>query len=172
MSICWDKIITYICNGNTKREGAMCYCNGYSGLAIADYFVEKALNEGKNITNMSVLKMIYFAQGFGFVELGRKLIKDDFYAWQWGPVEINTYKAFAKYKDRPIKAVSNKTDSELIDIKTHSEIVSFLDEVYKLLPVNPFVLSEKTHVAGGPWDKTNPYDIIDVDLIKDYFMNN
>ena len=34
----------------------MCYCNGYSGLAIADYFVKKALSEGKPITNMHVLK--------------------------------------------------------------------------------------------------------------------
>lgn len=31
--------------------------------------------------------MIYFAHGLAYPTLHRKLIKDPFYAWGWGPVE-------------------------------------------------------------------------------------
>ncbi|OAV70892.1 putative phage-associated protein [Bacteroidales bacterium Barb6] len=86
----------------------MCYCNGYSGLAVADYLVEKALQDGTPISNMTVLKMIFFAQGFGFPDLNRRLIRDEFYAWQWGPVEEKTYKAFRKYGGNGIMRPSNK----------------------------------------------------------------
>lgn len=149
----------------------MCYCNGYSGLAIADYFIKKALKEEKPITNMHVLKMIYFAQGFGFSELNRRLIKDDFYAWQWGPVEITTYETFRKYKGNPIQSISNKTNKELEDIEKCDDVVKFLNKIYKLRQIDPFVLSEKTHAPKGPWAKTKPYDIIDINLIQNYFEN-
>lgn len=147
----------------------MCYCDGYSGLAIADYFVKKALSLNEAITNMHVLKMIYFAQGFGFTELNRRLIKDEFYAWQWGPVEVNTYKAFRRYGGGPIKNISNTTNDELDDIALRLDITQFLDKIYKLRSINPFVLSEKTHEPNGPWAQTRAYNIIDVNLIRDYF---
>ena len=38
-----------------------------------------------------------------------------------------------------------------------------------LAKVNPFTLSEKTHEAGSPWDKTAGYAQIDDQLIKDYY---
>ena len=104
--------------------------------------------------------------------LGCRLIKDDFYAWQWGPVEVKTYESFSKYKSNPIRSISNKTNDELEDIKSKPEIVAFLERIYKLVDINPFVLSEKTHTPGGPWSKTKPYGIIDVQLIKEYFTNN
>lgn len=143
--------------------------NGYSGLAVADYFIEKAISENKTITNMSILKMIYFVQGFGFQILNRRLIKDDFYAWQWGPVSKEVYYTFQKYGSNSISSPSNQKTKELEDIKRHPEITDILNKIYQLRGVNPFVLSEKTHVPGGPWSKTEPYQIIDVDLIRSYF---
>lgn len=148
----------------------MCYCNGYRGLAVADYLIEKAIADNKPITNMSVLKMIFFAQGFGFPDLGRRLIKDDFYAWDWGPVEVNTYKKFRKYGGNPIAGISHAADDELSDIKSHPEIVAFLDKIYKLIDINPFKLSEVTHKSGSPWSQTEPYRKIDVDIIRNYYI--
>lgn len=143
----------------------------YSGLAIADYFIEKALAENKKITNMSVLKMVYFVQGYGFQILNRRLIKDDFYAWQWGPVEREVYFTFQRYGSQSIAATSGRTNSELCEIKRQPEVVEILDKIYQLRGVNPFVLSEQTHVPGGPWSKTQPYQKIDVDLIRKYYSN-
>lgn len=148
----------------------MCYCAGYSGLAIADYFIEKALSEGKAITNMHVLKMIYFAQAFGFVQLNRKLIKDDFYAWKFGPVEIKTYEVFKIFGSNNITTISGRTDSELRDLKAHPDIIEFLNMLYGLLiDVNTFTLSDMTHIAGGPWYVTPSYQIIEPEKIRSYY---
>lgn len=147
----------------------MSYCEGYSGLAIADYFIEKALEDKKAITNIHVLKMIYFAQAFSFSELGIKLIKDDFYAWRFGPVEVKTYETFKHYGASPITSTSKSTKEELEDIKNKSEIVAFLDKLSVLAGVSAYKLVELTHVTGGPWDTTIPYDIIPTEKIRAYY---
>lgn len=147
----------------------MCYCDGYSGLAIADYFIETAIAENKAITNMHVLKIIYFAQAFSFSELSIKLIKDDFYAWRFGPVEIHTYEEFKKYGASSITSSSGKTNDELIDIRKHTDIVNFLDKLAVLIDANPFHLSDLSHIQGGPWYVTPLYHIIDYGKIKSFY---
>lgn len=148
----------------------MDYLNGYSGLAIADYFIEKAIKDRKTITNMAVLKMIYFAQGFCYSDLKRQLIRDDFYAWKFGPVEISTYEEFKQYGAGCITKSSGKTKEELNELYNHSEIITFLDKVYGLIDIHPYTLSNITHEAGSPWDLTPIYQVIKKELIKNYFV--
>lgn len=73
------------------------YHQKYKGLSIADYFVKKCIEQNIPVTNMSILNMIYFAHGFSYAIRHESLIKDPFLAWQWGPVERNTYNCFKKY---------------------------------------------------------------------------
>lgn len=162
--------ICLFCRKQTVRDRYMAYEDGYSGLAIADYLIRKANQENKTITNMAVLKMIYFAQGFGFADLNRQLIKDDFYAWKFGPVEIKTYEEFKQYGAGGITSISGKTDLELKDIEKHLEVKQFLDKIYKLVDIHPYTLSDKTHKSGSPWDLTSIFQIINKDVIKDYFI--
>ncbi|MDR0581832.1 MAG: DUF4065 domain-containing protein, partial [Prevotellaceae bacterium] len=156
-------------NGKTA---IMDYTGKYSGLAIADYLIEKAQQENKKITNLGVLKMIFFAQGFGFPELQMALIRDDFYAWALGPVEPKTYEVFKQYGSSNILAPSGKTISELEDIKSRPERVQFLDKISELTDVNPFVLMAKTHEAGSPWEITGLYNKINPELICQYYTYN
>ena len=141
----------------------------YSGLAIADYFVKRCIDNNTPITNMSVLKMIYFAHGLAYAQFNRKLIKNPFYAWGWGPVERNTYDEFKKYVADPITSVSNRTDSELCEIESDPQLKSFLDGLLPLAKIDPFVLSRKSHEPGGPWAVTSPYNAIDDKLIQVFF---
>lgn len=139
----------------------------YSGLAIADYFIKKCLDANIPVTNMAILKMVYFAHGLAYPQLGGKLIKDPFYKWPWGPVEVHTYEEFKKYGSQPIKSVSGKTDIE--QIKQCPELTAFLDSLVPLAKVPPFVLSEKSHVKGGPWDVARFFDVIDNKTIETFF---
>lgn len=141
----------------------------YSGLAIADYFIKKCLEKNIPITNMAVLKMIYFAHGFCYALKNLKLIDDSFYAWPWGPVERKTYDEFKIYGSKPISSVSGKTNDILFKIENSPEIVSFLDRLIPLAKADPFVLSKKSHVAGGPWDVTPMFQKIDDKIIQVYF---
>lgn len=139
----------------------------YSGLAIADYFIKKCLEQGISVTNMSILKMIYFAHGLAYPQLGRKLIKDSFYKWPWGPVEPHTYETFKIYGSRQITSISGKTNVD--EIEEDSEVVKFLDTLIPLARLSPFVLSEKSHVKGGPWDVARFFDVIDNKTIETFF---
>lgn len=141
----------------------------YSGLAIADYFIEKCLSERIPVTNMTILKMIYFAHGLAYPQLGRKLIKDPFYKWLWGPVEKLTYEEFKSYGSGPIRSISGKTNKEIEDIKQDKDLTFFLDSLMPLTKISPFVLSEKSHERGGPWDVASFFHVIDNKTIETFF---
>lgn len=141
----------------------------YSGLAIADYFIEKCLEKDTPVTNMSILKMIYFAHGLAYPQLNRKLIKDPFYKWPWGPVEKHTYEEFKNYGSNPIRATSGKTDLELAEIRNDTILSKFLDSLLPLAKITPFALSEKSHEKGGPWDVASIFKIIDNKTIETFF---
>lgn len=143
--------------------------NGYSGLAIADYFIKKCLDEKIPVTNMAILKMVYFAHGLAYPTLNRKLVKDPFLRWGWGPVAQKVYDQFKKYGANPIKEVSGKTYIEQEEIVADTELTSFLDGLLPLAKVNPFTLSRKSHEPGGPWDVTYPYAVIDDKVIQVFF---
>lgn len=144
---------------------------GYSGLAIADYFIEQANQKQIPITNMAVLKMIYFAHGLSYPTLGRKLITDPFLAWKWGPVEPKTYNQFSAYNNLPIAQPSGRTTTELQSIKADTELRTLLDSLLPLAMYNPLVLSEITHENGAPWSKTPNLRPIEDNLIREYFNN-
>ncbi len=141
----------------------------YSGLVIADYFVRECLKKRIPITNMSVLKMIYFAHGFYYALKGKKLVDDPFYAWPWGPVEKKTYDCFKKYVSSPIIATSETTDKELAKLDADKDLTSFLNQFLPLANIDPFLLSQKSHEAGGPWAVTPAYQEIDDRIIQVYF---
>lgn len=143
--------------------------SAYSGLAIADYFIERCLDNGKHITNMSVLKMVYFAHGLAYPSLERKLIKNPFYRWDWGPVERHVYDTFKQYGANPIQSVSGRTNEELSRIKCDKILCQFLDSLLPLADLSPFTLSRKSHEPGGPWDVTAPYAVIDDKIIQVFF---
>lgn len=163
------KNICLFCNKQKTRYKHMVYEDGYSGLAIADYFIKKCNEQGIPVTNMAILKMIYFAHGFAYPLLGRKLIKDPFYAWEFGPVEINTYKEFRKYGSNPIISIFNKTNNIIDDISKDETLVKFLNKVIPLAQKDPFELSKRSHEKGGPWDLTNNNDAISDKIIEAFF---
>lgn len=142
---------------------------GYSGLAIADYFIERSLEEGIPVTNMSILKMIYFAHGLAYPQLNRKLVRDLFFKWPWGPVEKHTYEEFKSYGSNNITAPSGKCKPEVEDIRKDTTLTAFLDSLLPLAKIPPFVLSEKSHEKGGPWDVATFFQPIDNRTIETFF---
>lgn len=145
------------------------YNNGYSGLAIADYFIKKCLDAKIPVTNMAILKMLYFAHGLAYPQLRCRLIKDPFYAWGWGPVEKKTYDEFKKYGATAICSISGKTNKEQEGIMRDNNLKTFLDSLLPLAKIDPFVLSRKSHEPGGPWSVTTPYKEIDNKIIEVFF---
>ena len=113
--------------------------------------------------------MIYFAHGLAYPQLGRKLIKDPFLKWPWGPVEKHTYEIFKVYGSNPIQEISGKTERELEDIKRDTDLCTFLDSLMPLTKISPFALSERSHEKGGPWDVASFFQVIDNKTIETFF---
>lgn len=59
------------------------------------------------ITNLKLQKLLYFVQGEFLKTRNARLISDDFYAWQLGPVVPNVYYEYAIYSSSQIPSIQN-----------------------------------------------------------------
>ena len=82
-----------------------------------------------------------------------------------GGTVIDISKLFAlKY----VSPILDLYDGKL-PIEKDKELCIFLDKFIPLAKASPFVLSDKSHVSGGPWDVTPAFKEIDEKIIQVYF---
>ncbi|MFN3231446.1 MAG: Panacea domain-containing protein [Alphaproteobacteria bacterium] len=111
------------------------------------------------LTNMQLLKLLFFAHGWMLAGKGRPLISNNFEAWEYGPVVRVVYEQFSKYKKNPIAARAKRVDILTGEVSTYeynfdSETETFLTTI--LDAYSEFsgpVLSNMTHEPGSPWDQ-------------------
>lgn len=126
---------------------------------IANYILDYAEPRGLSITVMTLLKLIYFAHGWVLSKHQKPLIKNNFEAWQYGPVIRIVYDEFKSFKSNPITARATKFNpSEQIRYiaeynipPEEAEIINFVVEWYGRL--HAYDLSNITHQEGSSWDK-------------------
>ncbi|MBX2834978.1 MAG: DUF4065 domain-containing protein [Micavibrio sp.] len=143
-------------------------------IAVANYFVQKGMDESIPISPMKVQKLVYIAHGWHLALLDEPLIEDKVGAWPFGPVIGSIYKAFSTYAKNYIQtlAQSNGQDISLNNVST--ETTNLLDEVwdgYKKFSATK--LSNMTHENNSPWDLTyveGRSNIIEDNLIKSYYQ--
>ena len=137
----------------------------YSGLDIAKYVINRCKNYGKPVSNLHLQKILYFLQGEYFNATNTWLIKDDFLAWQYGPVlqdvydEYSWYYSSLIYEDYDIQLTC--VNKEIID--------SIIDEKRKKTAGQ---LVEESHKIGGAWQSCHnglKSTVIPKDLIKNEF---
>lgn len=71
-----------------------------NALSVANYFIERSHKDGKGITPLKLMKLVYIAYGFGLAVLDRVLIDyrfDHVEAWKLGPVIPSVYHSFKIY---------------------------------------------------------------------------
>jgi uncharacterized phage-associated protein len=128
----------------------------YDARQIANWFVERANRDGRRLSIMSLLKLTYIAHGWHLETRQSALFNNRIEAWRYGPVIPDVYNAFRSQGVNVIAPISVAQPAMLgVDDQ------SFLEEIWKIYgSLDPFHLSELTHVAGGPWDlatKTGGY---------------
>lgn len=153
----------------------------YKPAHIANFFIDKANDEGDLITQMKLMKLVYI--GFGWVKalLDRDLFPDEIEAWRHGPVIPALYHEFKHFGSRPITdhAIEFDLDSmetQIPRIKGDDEKVKLILEkvwnIYKRFSAKS--LRDKTHEAGTPWSSAYepgmPSQEIDKNTIKDHFI--
>lgn len=128
----------------------------YDARQIANWFVLRAQQEGRSLSIMQLLKLVYIAHGWHLETQHGPLYSNKIEAWQYGPVIPDVYNSFR----RQGVAVSN-TAQEVPSVEFDPADAQLLNEVWNIYGKLPaFRLSDLTHVPGGPWDiatKTGGY---------------
>lgn len=143
----------------------------YDSIAVSNYFIRKANEEGVGATPMKILKLVYLAHGWYLGNFKEPLINENVLAWKYGPVIREVYNAFRIYGSSHVSAPHIKVSSDFTDI----EADAFLDYVWhRYKSHDGLYLSSITHEENSPWDityKTNGQGaIIPTDLIRDYYV--
>ena len=78
-----------------------------SALSIANYFIDLAQSQSKEIKPLRLMKLVYIAHGFMLAMLNRSVLNPRFdrvEAWKYGPVIPSVYHSFKAYGNSPITA--------------------------------------------------------------------
>lgn len=140
----------------------------YSALDIAKWFLninraQMNFEDSEYITNLKLQKLLYYAQGYYLARKNDPLFKEDFIAWEHGPV---IRKVYDEYKKNGAKGIEYNEDFN-ISIDRETEII--LNEVYeKFGQFSAWKLRDMTH-QEMPWRTTTRNDIISKEKIKEYF---
>ena len=143
-----------------------------SKVVDAACFIINTVNEQEEgqVSNLSINKLLYFAQGLSLAKTGKPLFANKIDAWQRGPVIAKIYHQYKEYDDGAIPNQEyniNSLSDEDQDI--------LLETIARYGKYSAEHLVALTHVVGGPW--ANNYNgkrntQIPQEDIKSYFIEN
>lgn len=156
----------------------------YDARAVANYFLDLSNEKEIQITNLKLQKLIFFVHGHFLADYKKPLVKNDFEAWDFGPVVKILYKNFKKFGPNPIKDKAQKFNpifrkKEVVRYNFPKEIEEFLEEIFSFYSrISSGQLVKMTHIEGGPWDVTKNHSqeklninlVIDDKLIQEHFL--
>lgn len=129
----------------------------YRVMDVANYVVERFAEQEHPITNLLLLKMLYYLQAYSLVNNGERLFRENIEKWGYGPVEPIVYSYFKSNGAAPILhsveyAVINGDYLEIINPtgrnleRTDSSVINDITEkLYRKYHENPFDLVNITH---------------------------
>ncbi|QWF18146.1 Panacea domain-containing protein [Lysobacter capsici] len=137
---------------------------------VAQYVVERVREKRDTVTPLQLMKLVYLAHGFTLGVLGRPLIRDEFEAWQYGPVSRDLYEATRRYRSAPVDFVEGARSVDL-DPEERSVVDQVIDYYSQFDGIR---LSALTHEKDSPWDRawsagTGKNKLISNNLIENYY---
>ena len=150
--------------------------------AIANLVLDVAEQDGVEVGNLAINKIVYFLHGWTLAKFGRPLVSAKIEAWKRGPVFRELYREFKQFKEKPIafratkiNLVSGEIEECEYDI-SEDERDFLVKLVRSYLKITPYNLMMMSHEPDGPWDQvwnhasnSNPGMHISNELIGAYF---
>lgn len=127
---------------------------------IANEILRRSWELGFEPTQIEIQKITYFLHGHHLTDHGEPMVKTEFEAWQFGPVQSVLRDAFRSWGDEPIGDIAKRFDPVK---RTHRDfdrlednaILSTIDKYLgRYLEMPAFVLVDITHASGTPWSRT------------------
>jgi uncharacterized phage-associated protein len=154
----------------------------YDGRQVANFVLDLCEAEGREVTNLSLQKIVFFCHAWSLAELKRPLVKHQFEAWQYGPVLQYLYRDFKSFESGAITSRAKKLDpvngvGREVDYSFDADVEILIRKVVQFYSsLTAGALVELSHVEGGPWHgiwnhegKINPGMRIEDAAISDYY---
>jgi uncharacterized phage-associated protein len=131
----------------------------YDAREVANFILDRCDALGREVSNLSLQKIVYFCHVWTLIALQRPLIREEFEAWELGPVMPYLYREFKVFGDSRITRRASKLDRSngqrvLAQYKFDDEIQTLLTEVVSSYSgLSPYQLVQISHVKGGPWNQ-------------------
>lgn len=143
----------------------------YSASKVANEILRLAREEGRTITPLQLIKLVYIAHGWSLVHMPDALVTEPAQAWQYGPVVPSLYQAVKGYRSDPIVNLLPDADPQDLSAEARALIAS----VYKTYSrYSGTQLSNLTHQPGTPWSVTwenfGQNSVIRNELIRDHYQ--
>jgi uncharacterized phage-associated protein len=131
----------------------------YDARAISNLLLDLADSRNVRLTQVSLLKLLYFAHGWYLARTATPLIAQQFEAWEHGPVVKVVRDEFKAFRERPITRRACKLDiysgqrSEVVP-QVSPEDANFVASIFETYHVyDAWQLSDMTHETDSPWDR-------------------
>lgn len=145
----------------------------YTANEVAKWFLDKDremafFDETDGISNLKLLKLLYYAQGAHLSRYGTPLFDDEIMHWLHGPVIPEIYHKYKSFKSNPIVFEEEFVREEEFDPRTNE----LLENVFENMGIySAWYLRDLTH-QERPWLESTQGEVIPIELIKDYFEEN
>jgi uncharacterized phage-associated protein len=131
--------------------------------------------ENPNITNLTLNKLLYFAQGHCLAETGEPMFDDDFEAWDFGPVIPKIYHKYKNYGKQNITSCNYLNEEDVLS-EDQLNILECVLEKYSDFDTSKLV--DLTHKRETPWaiatnngKEIKKHLTLSKEKIKKYFKN-
>ncbi len=131
----------------------------YDARAVANLLLDIADAQNVHLTQVSLLKLLYFAHGWYLARSGKPLILQAFEAWERGPVVKVVRDEFKAFGKRPITTRASKLDiysgrRSRVAPDVSPEDVQFVSSIFDAYHVyDAWQLSQISHETASPWDR-------------------
>jgi uncharacterized phage-associated protein len=131
----------------------------YDGREVANLLLDKADARGVALTQISLLKILYFCHGWYLLYKGRPLISNEFEAWENGPVVKVVRDSFKSFGSSKITGRASQFDLLTGEVTQLSPALAladeqFVEQIFETYHVfGPWELRDMTHEPGSPWDR-------------------
>lgn len=120
------------------------------------------------LTQMKVMKLLYYVQGTSLAVYNRKAFPDDVIAWKYGPAVESVHSRYAG-KRGIVGKITSEDLADYKEIEADPEMASVVHAVQDAFGDKSAIeLMHQTH-SERPWKETRQSDIIDPGLMKDFF---
>lgn len=150
----------------------------YTPAHVANYFLDRAAVEGRPLTPIKLIKLVYIAYGWVLALLNRRLFGERIEAWKHGPVIPSLYHEFKHFGKAPITDRATSVDYFDMEqteprIDHDKETLEVLDKVWAAYHrYSGWTLRDKTHDVGTPWEQTyngHRNEVIEDELIAPHY---